>query len=563
MASEPSSTEPSPAKQATASHAAAEASAAGSAAGSSGSATAAGEPAAGGEADARPGGGTADEPQEAVAADEQIRRLRRFLLFAALPGWLVSTLMHAIVLLLLALLTFAPPPKFQNVLTVAAKKGDEGMEPLQEQLTNPVLLGPPATQPMPGGQADSALEIADVQVGDDMDAVAMELELDLGEQLAPKENLLKDMGDASVGLESRGAEKRGEMLARYGGTEASEAAVAAALRWLAEHQLPDGGWSFDHRRGRCRGRCSDPGFLTRARNGATAIALLPFLGAGETHKKGDYKETIRRGLYFLVANMRVVAERGDLSEEGAYMYSHGLGAIALCEAYAMTHDRELMRPAQYAVNHIVYAQDPVAGGWRYYPKEAGDTSMIGWQLMALKSAHMAYLRVPRETVIGASRFLDSVQTEGGAVYGYKRPGDRAGADGDYATTAVGLLCRMYLGWERDNPALQSGVELLGEQGPSKDNMYFNYYATQVMRHYGGEHWERWNDVMRDYLVNSQARRKHMAGSWYFGGEPMLGDRGALHGGRLYFTSLATMILEVYYRHMPIYGRQAVEEDFPF
>ena len=76
------------------------------------------------------------------------------------------------------------------------------------------------------------------------------------------------------------------------------------------------------------------------------------------------------------------------------MYSHGLAAITLCEAYAMTHDRKLMGPAQLSLNHIVYAQDPIGGGWRYAPRQPGDTSVVGWQLMALKSGHMAYLAVP-------------------------------------------------------------------------------------------------------------------------------------------------------------------------
>jgi hypothetical protein len=34
------------------------------------------------------------------------------------------------------------------------------------------------------------------------------------------------------------------------------------------------------------------------------------------------------------------------------------------------------------------------------------------------------------------------------------------------------------------------------------------------------------------------------------------------GGRLYCTSLATMILEVYYRHLPLYKDDATEDDFP-
>jgi len=251
-------------------------------------------------------------------------------------------------------------------------------------------------------------------------------------------------------------------------------------------------------------------------------------------------------------------QAGDLAQPGGSMYSHGLAAITLCEAYAMTHDRKLMGPAQLSLNHIMYAQDPVGGGWRYVPRQPGDTSVVGWQLMALKSGHMAYLAVDPKTIQGAIRFLDSAQADGGAKYGYTGPGQGS------ATTAVGLLCRMYLGWKRDNAALKRGVEDLAKAGPSKGNMYYNYYATQVLRQYcgdpgteGHELWDKWNTNMRDWLTGSQDKTGHQKGSWV-----MRGDHGSDRGGRLYCTSMATMILEVYYRHMPIYGKQAATEDFP-
>jgi hypothetical protein len=78
-----------------------------------------------------------------------------------------------------------------------------------------------------------------------------------------------------------------------------------------------------------------------------------------------------------------------------------------------------------------------------------------------------------------------------------------------------------------------------------------------MRQYEGEHWDNWNKQMRDFLVNSQVKDGPAKGSWYFPG-----GHGAERGGRLYNTSLATMILEVYYRHLPIYQKQATTEEFP-
>lgn len=334
-----------------------------------------------------------------------------------------------------------------------------------------------------------------------------------------------------------------------GGTDESEQAVARALDWIAAHQLPDGGWSFDHRAGPCKGRCDHPGSLVAARVAATSMALLPLLGAGETHRAGKHRKQVQGGLSFLVHNMILTPDGGDL-QAGGTMYSHALATIALCEAYAMSGDRSLHLPAQAALNFIARAQDPEGGGWRYTPGMPGDTSVLGWQLMALKSGHMSYLQVPTQTIAGASHFLDTVQREDGAVYGYLAGQDRK--DEDRATTAVGLLARMYLGWKHDAPGLRRGVELLGKWGPSPDDLYYNYYATQVMHHYEGEPWRRWNEQMRDALVRSQVQKGHAAGSWFV-------DEVVSHsGGRLYCTAMAAMTLEVYYRHLPLYGKGSVD-----
>ena len=214
--------------------------------------------------------------------------------------------------------------------------------------------------------------------------------------------------------------------------------------------------------------------------------------------------------------------------------------------------------AQRAIDFIVQAQDPVGGGWRYRPHDAGDTSVVGWQLMALNSASMAYLNVPQDTIRKAGYFLDSVQTENGSMYGYTSPNRGP------ATSAIGLLCRMYMGWKHENPALIQGVQILSEAGPSLDdsgpprnNMYYNYYATQVLHHYGGYEWVKWNGAMRDYLIGAQTLKGHATGSWYFEGT----DMGSPAGGRLYCTAMATMILEVYYRHLPLYNEQTIKDGF--
>ncbi len=458
---------------------------------------------------------------------------------------------HVVVLLILALLTLPPPPTDEGRQLVIAPGENEQLDVIEQLEDEPLEQIDVA---MAEVTFDSPVEEQiDVSPFDEMEAAAVTVELnDFGLEHAPKSDLIGQIGAFSGNaLAGRGAGK-GQLVARAGGSEGSERAVAKALEWLARHQMPDGSWSFNHQLApNCRGQCRNPGELAKARIGATAMALLPFLGAGQTHKSGKYKSQVRAGLYFLVNSMKLSPQGGSLYEQGGSMYSHGLASIALCEAYAMTHDKGLYGPAQQAINFICFAQDPVGGGWRYQPRQPGDTSVVGWQIMALKSGHMAYLRVPPITVQKASRFLDSVQANNGANYGYTDPGQ-----GD-ATTAIGLLCRMYLGWKKDNPSLERGVKWLSNKGPSKNNMYYNYYATQVMRHMEGGVWKKWNSVMRDQLVKSQATKGHEEGSWFVGSGHQT-DKG----GRLYVTAMATMILEVYYRHLPIYRKQSTEESFP-
>ena len=501
-----------------------------------------------------PPGQTDDGPEPAFSTN--------FLLFNAMPSWAVSGVVHFIGVILLALIPNPPPPNSDQISAVSppTEKEEEVEEFKEEKMEINVTETNVAntSSDVVAALTSDVVETTDTpSVAMDVDAAAVHIELsDFGEQTAPKNDLMAQVGAVTgTGVTGRGEAQRGQMVAKYGGNDASEAAVARALAWFAAHQMPDGGWNFDHRLGPCNGRCGDAGRLTDCRTGATAMALLPFLGAGQTHKQGNYKTVVERGLYFLTSQMKITnrggIQCGDLASGGGSMYSHGLSAIVLCEAYAMTHDKGLMAPAQLSLNHIMYAQDPVGGGWRYAPRQAGDTSVVGWQLMALKSGHMAYLKVDPNTIVGAIKFLDTVGAESGSYYGYTDPGRGP------ATTAVGLLCRMYLGWKKDNPGLQRGVDYMAGMGPQKGNMYFNYYATQVLRQNEGEKWDKWNKEMRDWLVESQDKNGHQTGSWQ-----MKGDHGSDAGGRIYCTSMATMILEVYYRHMPLYGKQAAEDEFP-
>ncbi len=378
-------------------------------------------------------------------------------------------------------------------------------------------------------------------------APAPEAPLGLGNGAAKGPDLMQ-AADASMQgkLTRRNQDGRSDGVRYGGGSPQSEEAVERAIRWLAAHQRPDGSWSFNHVGEACQHYCTHPG-SEPSTTAATGMALLPFLGAGYTHKKGEYQNVVQCGLDYLKKRGILISYGNDL-RDGSSMYGQALATIALCEAYGLTRDEELQVPAQRALDYIAYAQDLKSGGWRYNPGEPGDTTVTGWMLMALKSGQVAKLSVQSPAIFGAQRFLDSVQNKDGSQYGYldRKPGR--------ATSAVGLLCRMYTGWPRTNAGLVKGAAQLGKWGPSKDNIYYDYYATQVLFHYAGPEWDGWNRKMREQLIKSQDIAGHAAGSWYFESPPHTAA-----GGRLYNTAMAAMILEVYYRFMPLYGEEAIKE----
>ncbi len=349
-----------------------------------------------------------------------------------------------------------------------------------------------------------------------------------------------------VPFAARRGEARREAARARGGSTESEAAVERGLAWLALHQAVDGSWQFDLSGCRCDGACRDPGSLESS-TASTAIALLPFLGAGSTHLDGRYQENVSRGIYYLVSRMQPTPRGGDFCE--GTLYGHGVTTLALAEALGMTKDEMLVPYVRDAVRFIETAQDLHSGGWRYLPGQSGDITVTAWQLAALKSASLAGMETPSPAIDGVRRFLDRVQTQKGAAYGYRTPAAKP------CTSAIGLLCRMYTGWGTAQEPLLRGVTNLAKPGPAPQAIYQNFYLSQALLQLDHPVWPRWNVKNRDQLVAQQARFGHETGSWFFA------DPDTAPGGRLAHTALAVLTLEVYYRLLPIYGEEAVEREF--
>ena len=353
-------------------------------------------------------------------------------------------------------------------------------------------------------------------------------------------------GPISAGFSMRRPDIRREAVRKLGGNDASERAVERGLKWLADHQFAAGNWSIHEL------NCKDHDCLGhgsfQADTAATGLAMLAFLGAGHSHRSGEYQDVVGRGIQWLVQRQK---PDGDLFAEGSelvWLYSHGMAAIALCEAYGLTKDPKLKNPAQRSLDFIVAAQHPEFGGWRYRPKFESDTSVSGWQLMALKSGQMAGLVVPKSSYDGVSRWLDSVESKSspGRFAYHSTKSD------SLAMTAEGLLMRQYLGAGRSDASLIAGASYLKQYLPrlKERDAYYWYYATQVMFHMQGENWSAWNAKIRDLLVDTQQKGAGTAGSW--APETPAESKWGQAGGRHYLTCLNLLMLEVYYRHLPLY-----------
>ncbi len=329
-------------------------------------------------------------------------------------------------------------------------------------------------------------------------------------------------------MASRGGAGRDAARRAGGGTDPAEKAVMNGLRWLQKNQNDDGSWG------------------EKFKGAMTGLAMLSFLGHGEDVTSPEFGGTVRKGMEFQIALGE--KNQGNLNvttSENPTPYAHGIATYALAEAYVMTKEERIIPVLTQAVERIVKGQNS-EGGWDYGYKTTGgrsDLSVMGWQIQALKAAHLTELALPgvdaalNKSMLRVKKFQAN---KGG--FGYTKPENK------YSLTGVGVLALQF--WKPDSNAIRQGIDFI-LAGPEVDykgkdaDLYAWYYNTQACFQKQGSAWEKWNRVWQPQIVGAQSPD----GSWPpHGGKEHGGMNAVTKDGDVYRTTLSILMLEVFYRY---------------
>jgi hypothetical protein len=476
------------------------------------------------------------------ARRKQERRQRTFQQIARdWPGWSVSLFAHVVLLVVLATILMRDPREDQ-VLSFLSGFAERAAQP--EQPDEPI---------------EAAATVIERNTGEPVPSRATEA----ASAPSPKPVIRKPQEVAVAGnLASRAPERKRALLEESGGEpDRTEQAVATALQWLKRVQKEDGHWQLHAKNGRTD---TDPGYpdggttVAKTDVGATALAVLCYLGAGHTHREGTYKKEVGEALDWLRKKQQPDGLVYDREFDGpAPLYAHAQATIALAEALAMTGDEALKPAVEKALAYIAEAQNPLTGGWKYRPRQPqSDLSVTGWQLMALQTGRMGGWEPPPAVLDGAAAFLTRVEANDGARYKYD---EEPRSQPTPAMTAEGLLCRQYLGWPANHPSMLAGVEYLTseELAPRWEsgarNVYHWYYASQMLHNLQGDAWRGWQGRLVPVLADAQEKAGTVRGSWHPFRVTGHLDEHTSEGGRLYVTCLCVLILETPYRHQPLFS----------
>ena len=303
--------------------------------------------------------------------------------------------------------------------------------------------------------------------------------------------------------------------------------VERGLAYLASSQNEDGSFG--------RGRYG-------RHVGIASLAALAFMADGNLPGRGRYGEQVTRALEFVLANK---SESGLLAAESTTgpMYGHGFATLFLGEIYGMNPNDSRVRDALVRAIDLILNSQNDEGGWRYNPVPYdADVSVTICQVMAMRSARNAGIKIPKDTIDRAVRYVRDCQNADGGFRYMRQPGSSA-----WPRAAAGVASLFYAGVYEDD-SIERGLEYLSSNsmiantgGPQMQAHYFygQYYATQAMYLAGGDRWEQWWSRVRDELIAMQSDD----GSWI--------DHQA---GESYATAMALIVLQMPNRYLPIFQR---------
>ncbi len=480
------------------------------------------------------------------------------------PWILFSGGFHALIVVILMLFVSPDPQdESQSLANVTLAEADEIPD-------EPIEIDPPTTDPEV--QPDDTDPTDEIEVVDTTDTTDVDApyEETVGESDFVGEATLTSfnkndaigLGGGAGGGSGRGGRRSG----RRKGSKKTEQVVDKGLEWLSRHQSPAGFWDADGF------SCQDGGgpCLAGSRGGAvydtgvTGLALLAFLGAGESPRRGDYRMTVAKGVRWL---MKSQDGEGCFTSRSIsnFSYNQAIATLAMIEAYDLSRLPSIKRSAKKGLAFCLSMQNPYKA-WRYgVANSQNDVSVTGWMAMVLKAAKNAKLDFDERSLVWARDYIIEMTSEETGRVGYVRPGEPTArepskkaefpSDESEAMTAAGICTRIFSGEDPKNSRLvKLGIENLllkklpvWDQARGSIDMYYWYYGTLAMFQYGGVAWKKWNAAMKEAVIDRQRVDGAFSGSW----DPK--GPWAESGGRVYSTALMTMCLEVYYRYGRVFG----------
>jgi hypothetical protein len=484
------------------------------------------------------------------------------------PFFAVSALLHVLLLLLFAVAPAEPARDPDRVLIATAEDSPPPPPP-------PPPIPPPTEieKPEPFTELPTPDETA-VELPNDADDRFDTPFTTVGDDIA-------DAGEIGVGPGTSGA--GGPLGSKYiwrdGGGDVPppiDIAVTRALDWLARHQAHDGSWSCAGFDAQCRDSPACDGAGSPEFDvGVSSLALLAFLGAGQTPRRGEHAAVVGRGLRFLADVQRADGNFGNPALS-RHTYDHALATLAMVEAYALSGgDRIFRKPAEAGLKHLSRIRNP-GGAWRYaefHPDMAlapNDVSVTGWAIMALTSARDCGLPFDAVALQDALLFLDEMTDPATGVTGYTarggRPARQAGvmaarwpADESESMTAVAVLCRIFADDALSRPGARELVDrgaavvarmkpLWSEDRPGRRDYYSWYYGSYALYQVGGQAWRDWEVTLVPVVAKHQLTEGDALGSWDPQHDPWGGE-----GGRVYSTAILALTMEVFSRYPTVLG----------